>query len=124
MAQVYRLILFVPRPGLNYPEGGSYDTGGTYSGCSHANPNACKAQQFAHLKDAVDFAYQSGEIPVKVQTVDDVWKILDGEMAITDSMIVAGEGEGLLDSLPIGAIAIGIGALFVLPKLLRKHHAS
>lgn len=132
MADIYRLILFTPRPGLGYPEGGSYDTGANYPGCSVDNPGACHAVQFNHLEDAVAHAKNNKEIPVLVSNEADVWAILAGQIPITDNMIVPDDASssgkalasmfGGLDTNTV--IAIGVGALFLLPKLFRKRGAS
>lgn len=127
MAMVYRLILFTPRPGMGYPEGGSYDTGATYSGCSIDNPGACQPAQFNYLKDAAEYARNNGEIPVLVSTEADVWAIIDGQKAITDNMIVpeSGEAPGLLAGMGTNTVlAIGVGALVVLPMLFRKRRGA
>jgi len=124
MAVVYRLILFTPRPGLGYPEGGSWDTGATYAGCSIDNPGACHPAQFNHLEDAAKHARNNNEIPVLVSNEADVWAILNGQVAITDSMIVPESGKapgGLLAGMDTTTmLAIGVGALVVLPMLFRK----
>ena len=118
---VYRLILFTPRPGLDYPEGGSYDTGATYQGCSQDNPGACHAAQFNHLEDAVQYAKHNNEIPVLVSTEADVWAILAGQKPITDNMIVTEKSSGLLAGIDTNTmLALGIGALVILPMLFRK----
>src|SRR5262245_7408686 len=126
MADVYRLILFTSRPGMSYPEGGSWDTGGTYDGCSYDNPSACKPEQFFHLKDAVDYAYLHHEIPVRVQSEDDVWDIIAGKLPITDNMVQppssdSGGGFGWFTGLDTTTLlALGAAAVFVLPRLLKK----
>lgn len=117
MNEVYRLILFVPRPGLNYPEGGSYDTGATYPNCNQSNTAPCDPQQFAHVEDAIRYAKSKNEIPVRVANEMQVWSILNGQTPITDDMVIS--GGGLFDN-PMMLAAVGIGALFVLPKLLKK----
>ena len=120
MAEVFRLILFTPRPGMGYPEGGSYDTGANYGGCSQANAAACDPQQFAHLQDAVNYAKSKNETPVRVNDESQVWAILNGQQPITDNMIVTDASVsnmfGNMSPLMIGAIALG--AIFILPKLL------
>jgi hypothetical protein len=126
MATVYRLILFTPRPGAGYPEGGSYDTGASYQGCSIDNPGACHPVQFNHLADAAEYARNNGELPVLVSNEADVWAILDGQKPVTDSMIVPESGKmGFLAGLDMTTILIiGAGALFVLPALFRKRGAA
>lgn len=117
--EVYRLILKTPRPGMNYPEGVSYDTGATYAGCAQNNTAPCDPQQFDHLKDAVDYASKRGEVPVMVQSAEQTWNILEGKQPITDDMVIQKTG-GLFDMvqnpLAIGALVIGGLFLFSLRK--------
>jgi len=121
--QVYRLILFTPRAkgttdnpeNIDYPEGGTWDTGASYPLCSRSNTDACRPIQFLKQQDAINFATSHGEIPVRVNNVDDVWAIIEGAKPIEDHMILSDVGMGGL-----GMLAIGAAALFVLPKLFKK----
>lgn len=119
MMQVFRLILRTPRPGLNYPDGNSYDTGATYAGCSRDSTAPCDPQQFLSEQDAVAYANQRGEVPVRVRDVTQTWNIIAGDEPITDDMIITDAGGGMLANLsPVAVGALAIGAFFLLPKLL------
>ena len=131
--EVYRLILFTLRPGMGYPEGGSYDTGATYQGGSLDNPGACHPAQFNYLKDAVQHATNNGEIPVIVKNEADVWAILAGQKAITDDMIVKPGEEnktlaasgGFLGGLDMTTVAlVGVGALVILPMVFGRKRGA
>lgn len=112
--EIYRLILKTPRPGMNYPEGVSYDTGATYAGCAQNNTRPCDPQQFNHLKDAVDYAAKRGEVPVTVQSAEQTWAILEGRQPITDDMVIQ-ESGGLSDIVqnPLTMGALILGGLFL-----------
>ena len=105
---IYRLIL---ESGPN-----RFDTGATYEGCSRATPNNCKPMQFASLDDAISFARDHGEIPVKVNSEADAWDIVEGRKPVDESNVLAGSSNLLL----VGA---AVAAAFILPKLLKGKRA-
>lgn len=112
--KVYRLIL------ESAP--GRIDTGASYPLCSRSNPDACKPIQFADVETAVNYAKANNEIPVRVNTADEAWAIMEGSQPIDEANIITG---GLLDN-PAVLVAGLIGILFVAPKLFKKGgaHAS
>ena len=122
--EIFRLILFTPRPGMNYPEGGSWDTGATYGGCSKANTAACDPQQFNTLQDAVNYAHAHNETPVRMSTEAEVWAVLDGQKPITDDMIVTDGGFSLAGMSPLTLGVIALGAVVVLPRLFGGRRAA
>jgi hypothetical protein len=101
---IYRLIL---ESGPN-----RFDTGATYPGCSRATPTACKPVQFASMDDAIRFARDHGEIPVKVNSEAEAWDIVEGRKPVDEANVLAGGGNLLL----VGA---AIAAAFILPKFLK-----
>jgi len=110
--EVYRLILDSPNvPGL-------VDTGATYPECSRENPEACIPLQ-ATLENALAYARENGEIPVKVYTEQQAWDIIEGKTAITDSMIIK-EGDGFFSNISPMMIAAGLAAVFILPRFFKR----
>ena len=110
---VYRLILETSP--------GRVDTGATYQGCTRANPDACQPVQFSSVQDAINFAHQRGEVPVKVPNEIVAWDIVDGRHAITDDMIITSPTDGIFSSLtanPMLLAGVAVAAIFILPKLL------
>lgn len=106
MGEIYRLIILSAN--------GKYDTGATYPSCHISNPDGCKPVQFNSEQDAIDYALQNGEIPVRVNSVQEAWDIVEGKIAIQESSIL---GQGF-DTMTL--LAIGAAAVFVLPMLLKK----
>lgn len=93
------------------------DTGATYPGCSQANASACKPMQFVSINDAVQFAKDHGEIPVRVNSVSEAWAIVEGRKPIDEANIITGSGNTLL------LVGAAVAAAVVLPKLLKGKSA-
>lgn len=107
--EVFRLILETSP--------GRVDTGATYQGCSRQNADACQPAQFATVQDAIAFAKQRGEIPVKVPSADVAWMIVEGNYPISDSMIITDSG---LPVDPKTLLIVGAAAVVILPMLLKR----
>lgn len=105
---VYRLILETAPNRV--------DTGATYPLCSRSNTDACKPIQFASIQDAINYAAANNETPVSVSTEEEAWAIIEGTQPIhSESIIPIG---GFSSELPW--VAVAIGAVLILPRLLKK----
>lgn len=99
---VYRFILHDP----SNPDG-PWSTGANYPGCSKVNTSNCDPQAFQTESDAVAYAIAHNEIPYRVLTADEVWKIIDGTEPFDPKRVLK---QGL--SLPMLAL-LGVGAYLV-----------
>lgn len=117
---IYRLILESNEPYHRF------DTGATLPGCtaSHAGDagGPCDGQQFDSLANAVAYANSRGEVPVIVHSTEEAMQILSGAIGINPEQIVDSSSLGGMDLTTIAAI--GIGALLILPRLLKKKASS
>jgi len=90
---IYRLIMVT--------EPNRIDTGATYPGCSRDNPDACRPIQFKSVGEAISHAFKHDEIPVQVQSADQAWGIVSGQLPVPSPIRSSG-GMGLV----AGAIAL------------------
>lgn len=119
---VYRLILYTP-------EYNGYQTGATYPGCDRVNnPDLCDPKGFANESDAVQYAYDHIEVPVKVTSLAQIDGILNGSIQVTPDMIygtLSGDGGstagGLFEgiSTPVLLAGAALIALLVFGKKKR-----
>jgi len=127
---IYRFILFTARPlgsrenpdNIDYPDGGTYDTGASYPGCRIGNPEACIPMQFSSIQEAVSYAVQHGEIPVVVYSAEEAWEIAEGRRDLPESQIIDPSKPlptlhamgGFLGSISPAMLAIGAGAAILM----------
>lgn len=120
---VYRLIVDTGLVGNSW----RYATGANYPGCDRINdPDKCDPRSYATVDLAAADAYSFNEIPVLVQSVQDVDAILDGSMPVPIANVVpnpnpgggnGGNGGSMFDSIsPTMWLVIGAGALFFLSR--------
>lgn len=87
-----------------HPTGTKVDTGANYPGCSRDNPASCDPVQFNTLAEARDYAELRGETFVQVQSVDEVWAIIEGRQPIPSPSPFANMSTTTM--LVIGGVAL------------------
>ncbi len=93
-----------------------FDTGANYPACSRTNPAGCAPMGFDSLSAAATYAYEHGEIPVKVGSVDEAWAVVGG-LAVNPANIVPRPVEGMFANLSASMVAVAaLGILWFFGK--------
>lgn len=99
---------------------GVFDTGTNYLGCNRLTaPEMCQPVQFAVLEDAIKYAEDHNEVPIRVTSLEEIDAIIAGTKQVTNDMILS---SGFLSNIPIPVIIGGAVLLFMVIK--PKRHAK